>query len=141
MSVLKEVYPLMRRDRQLLTLDGRHGVVRLGTDILPHKLTPAERTVMIAVMNQPYTVVSSMDLFSELHPRYRNPFPVYVHETIRPIMSKLRNALEEIDAELPKTVRTSRKLGYMFIPHLSVMTNYQLDLRSLLVRMTPDQKE
>lgn len=141
MSVLKEVYPLIKRDRQLLTLDGRHGVVRLGTDILPYQLTPAQRTVMISVMNQPYTVVSSAELFAELNPRYKNPFPLYIHETIRPIMSKLRDALEEIDPELPRTVRTSRKLGYMFIPHLSVMTNYQLDLRSLLVRLAPEGKE
>lgn len=137
MSVLKEVYPLKNTPRGLLTLDGSSGVVRQDTRILRFQLPPSERVAMLTTLNQPYTIVPASEIFAALHPRYRNPEPYYIGDTVRPIISKLRDMMEEVDKELRHSLITFRGRGYMYLPHATVRPYYRLDLKALLSYIKP----
>ncbi len=137
MSVLKEVYPLKHTQQGLLTLDGSSGVMRQGTRPLRLQLPPAERITMVTTLNQPYTIVPASEIFAALHPRYRDPERLYVGDTVRPIISKLRDIMENLDKDLQHSLVTFRGRGYMYLPDATVRQYYKLDLKALLSFVKP----
>ncbi len=137
MIALKEVYPLKRTPDGLLTLDGSSGVIRRDTRVLRFQLPPAERIVMVTALNQPYTIVPGSEMFAALNPRYKNPELRYIGDTIRPVVSKLRDLMEEIDKDLRHSLITFRGRGYMYLPDATVRPYYKLDLKALLSFVTP----
>jgi hypothetical protein len=137
MSVLKEVYPLRDTHRGLITLDGGSGLFRRDNRSLNVQLPPAERIVMVTALNQPYTIVPASELFAALNPRYKDPNRLYIGDTIRPVVSKLRDMLERIDEDLKHSLITFRNRGYMYLPDSTVRPYYKLDLKALLSFVKP----
>jgi len=91
------------------------------------RLSVMENKIYILLLETPNVLQSYEKMYKTFYPDdVSHNSPRDLADMFRPYVSRLRDALEEVHPDLPKTIETVRGAGYVYLPHSSLQKESSL---------------